>query len=79
MTRHSKNRNDLAYATKWERDEAGYSNTRKERLDGDSQLPFGFCSISLSVCKEPVASPYGHIYDRTVLLEFLVNQKEDLL
>lgn len=79
MSRHSLNRTDRPFATYAERVEAGFALTRSEKLDTSSQLPFGYCCLALKPAKEPMATPYGHIFDREFILEHLVTQKKELL
>jgi nitric oxide synthase-interacting protein len=44
----------------------------KQRLGGDSQLPFGYCALSTYPAEEPVVSPSGHLYSRESILEYLL-------
>ncbi|CAD7943267.1 unnamed protein product [Amoebophrya sp. A25] len=78
MPRHSKNRTDLPYATAYERAEAGFGASHTELLGTDVQLPFGFCCLSLKAALNPVASPYGNIFDREFILNSLMEQKSQM-
>ena len=59
--------------------EAGFSLTRKTQLGTNLQLPFGFCMLSLKPAKDPVATPYGHIFDREYIINWLATQKAELV
>ena len=50
----------------------------KQRLGQDSQLPFGYCALSLKPAVHPVASPSGHIYSKEAIYEYLITAKEKL-
>eukprot|EP00392_Amoebophrya_sp_AT5.2_P010135 g10188.t1 len=47
------------------------------KLGTDVQLPFGFCCLSLKPAIDPVASPYGHVFDREFILNSLMTQKQE--
>jgi nitric oxide synthase-interacting protein len=49
-----------------------------QRLSSDSQLPFGHCCLSLHPVRDAVISPSGHIYEREVILEYLLNKTREL-
>jgi hypothetical protein len=51
--KHSKNNTDAAVFTYHERREAGYGTT-KQRIGTDSQLPFGYCCLTLKPVVDPV-------------------------
>ncbi|RYG66462.1 hypothetical protein EON64_09690 [archaeon] len=50
----------------------------KQRLGTDSQLPFGYCSLSLQPSVEPVVTPSGRIYSRESMLEYLLAKSKEL-
>lgn len=50
----------------------------KERLGADSQLPFGYCPLSLNPIDDPVATPSGHVYSREAMLEYLLNANREI-
>ena len=77
MTRHSKNPNARAFYSNTERSKLGWGSS-SERLGVDSQLPFGYCCLSLQPAKFPMASPQGWIFDRNVVVEYLANEREGL-
>ena len=79
MTKHSRNRTDRPYQTAQERAEAGFAKTHSEKLGTDMQLPFGYCCLSMKPAADPVASPYGHIFDKEFILNSLAKQKDELL
>jgi len=56
----------------------GWQGTQTQRLGGDSHMPFGFCSLSLQPCVEPVATPSGHLYSREAIFEYLLSKKKEL-
>ncbi len=45
----------------------------KQRLGADSQLPFGYCAISMYPAEDAVISPSGHLYSRESILEYLLS------
>jgi nitric oxide synthase-interacting protein len=49
-----------------------------ERLGADSQLKFGYCPLSLNQVHEGVVTPSGHIYEREVILEYLLNKTREI-
>ena len=77
MTRHSKNQNARMFFTAAERQKAGFGS-HKERLSAESQVPFGFCCLSLRLPDDPVATPEGFIFDRDVLIEYMGHERERL-
>lgn len=52
--------------------------TLRQRLGTDSQLPFGYCALSMQPAEEPVVSPSGHIYSRECILEYLLTKSREL-
>jgi len=78
MTRHSKHSNDRTFFTAKERKDAGFAGTRKDVLGTDAMLPFGFCALSLKAPRDPVATPEGHVFDREVIMKYLLEQKLEL-
>lgn len=52
--------------------------TIKMRLGKDSQLPFGFCSLTLKPPVDPVATPSGHIYSKEALVKYLLEKIREL-
>jgi len=54
------------------------SGSLKVRLGTDSQLPFGYCSISIHPVDDPVVSPSGHIYSREAILQYLLNKMQEI-
>ena len=37
---------------------------------------FDCCNISLQICKDPVCTPEGVIYEREAILTYMVDQKQ---
>jgi len=79
MSRHSQHVNDRQFFSYKERADAGFSQSKKQILGGDCFLPFGMCALSLQVPRDPVATPQGWIYEREYILEYLLQQKKELL
>lgn len=52
----------------------GYG-TVKQRLGEDSQLPFGYCALTLKPAVQPLASPSGHIYSKEAIYDYLLKSK----
>jgi len=76
-SRHSKNSGDRSHYTSHEKAKAR-NGSIKQRLGTDSQLPFGYCSLSMHPAEEPVVSPSGHIYSREFILEYLLTKSQEL-
>ena len=49
-----------------------------QRLGTESQLPFGYCCLSMHPAEEAVVSPSGHIYSREFILEYLLTKSKEL-
>lgn len=77
MTRHSKNAGDKHHLTYHEKRKSNLVG-EKVRIGTDSQLPFGYCSLSLSPAEDPVVSPSGNIYEREKILEYLLEEKKKI-
>jgi nitric oxide synthase-interacting protein len=73
--KHSKNGESRHHYSYHEKQSMG---TVKQRLGTDSQLPFGYCALSLCPAEEPVVSPSGHIYSREAILEYLLTKTRDI-
>lgn len=52
--------------------------TIKQRLGSESQLPFGYCALSLHPAEDAVVSPSGHLYSRESILEYLLTKSKEL-
>lgn len=76
MGRHSKNSTDKPYCTQQERADQKWGS-HIEKVDGDAQLPFGFCALSSHAPKDPVSTPHGVIYDKEYILEHLVKSRKE--
>jgi nitric oxide synthase-interacting protein len=76
-SRHSKNATDKHHFTYHEKKKAGFG-AAKQRLGVESQLPFGYCSLSLRPAEDPVISPSGHLYSRESILEYLLEKSKEL-
>ena len=76
MTKHSKHGNARPFQTQAEGD-------RIRRLsasggsDITSSLPFGHCCVSLKPPKTPMASPQGLIFDKDVVIEYIMSQRSE--
>jgi len=79
MTRHSKNNTAGAFYSYAERQkdsqDSGFGSANK-RLSKDSVGDFDCCNISLQICKDPVCTPEGVIYEREAILTYMVDQKQ---
>jgi len=47
-------------------------------LQVDSQLPFGYCALTLCPVVEPVVTPSGHMYSREAIFEYLLAKTQEL-
>lgn len=79
MPRKSQGVGDRHYYTNEERKLIGFVSTKKDVLGEQAFLPFGYCCLSLKAPKEPVATSEGFIFDKEYILQYLVDQKKELL
>jgi nitric oxide synthase-interacting protein len=78
-TRHSKHSGDRGFYTFSELHSSDrFGGSRTERISGDSQLPFGYCPLSLVPIEEAVVSPSGRMYSREAILDYLVQKMQDI-
>jgi len=49
-----------------------------QRVGTDSQLPFGYCALSLTPVDDAVVSPSGTLYSREAILEYLLQKSREL-
>ena len=63
--------------SKLEHEKNGYG-TQTVRYGRDAQIRFGWCALSLQPARDPVATPHGVIYDREVILHYLLERKVQL-
>jgi nitric oxide synthase-interacting protein len=75
-SRHSKNTGSRPHFTYHEKQKASGSLT--QRLGEESQLPFGYCALSLSPAEDPVVSPSGRLYGREYILEYILTKTQEL-
>ena len=47
-------------------------------LDGDAMKEIDACSLSLQPCVEPVVTPSGILYDKQVVVEYILSRKKEL-
>jgi hypothetical protein len=52
--------------------------TKEARFGVDSQLPFGYCALTLAPVVEPVVTPSGHIYSREAIFEHMLTKNQEL-
>jgi len=52
--------------------------TLSRTLDGDSMKEIDACSLSLQPCIEPVVTPSGILYDKQVVVEYILSRKKEL-
>jgi len=76
-SKHSKANGHPGVFTYWERSQL--KGTVVERLGKDSQLPFGYCSLSLTpIDGDAVISPSGRLYSKEAIYEYLLQKSRDL-
>mmetsp|Transcript_30216 Transcript_30216/g.51103 ORF Transcript_30216/g.51103 Transcript_30216/m.51103 type:complete len:328 (-) Transcript_30216:1178-2161(-) len=75
--RHSKNAGDRHHFTYDEKKKAGLGSLA-QRLGSDSQLPFGYCALSMHPAEDAVVSPSGHIYSRECIIDYLLTKSKEL-
>jgi nitric oxide synthase-interacting protein len=81
MTRHSKNNTAGAfysYAERHQDSENSGFGSKNKRLSKDSVGEFDCCSLSLQICKDPVCTPDGVIYEREAIITYMVEQKQKI-
>ncbi|XP_022917990.1 nitric oxide synthase-interacting protein homolog [Onthophagus taurus] len=80
MTRHARNCTAGAVYTYHEKKKdaaaSGYG-TNKQRLGKDSVKDFDCCSLSLQPCRNPVITKDGILFDKEVILQYMVTKKVD--
>uniref|UniRef100_A0A7S1TU86 Nitric oxide synthase-interacting protein zinc-finger domain-containing protein n=1 Tax=Phaeomonas parva TaxID=124430 RepID=A0A7S1TU86_9STRA len=76
-SRHSKNSTDSSVFSYHEKRKAGHGS-QTQRYGADSQIPFGYCCLTLQPASDPVATPSGHIYSREAILEYIIAGKKRL-
>lgn len=78
MTRHSKNNTAGAFYSYAERQkdsqDSGFGSANK-RLSKDSVGEFDCCNLSLQICKDPVCTPEGIVYEREAIITYMIDQK----
>lgn len=52
--------------------------SQQRTVDGDSMKDLDACSLSLQPCVHPVVTPNGVIYDKQVIIEFIISKKKEL-
>ncbi|CAH8552569.1 unnamed protein product [Schistosoma turkestanicum] len=81
MTRHSKNCTAHTVYTYYERKNDAHRSgfgTQEIRLGKDSVKALDCCSLCLQPAKDPVVTSDGFLYDRAVVLEYIVSQKAEI-
>ena len=75
--KHAKNNGSSTYGvfSHTERKQCDFMSSQEARCGSDSQLPFGWCALSLRPAVDPVATPSGHVYSREAILEHLVTKQ----
>lgn len=76
--RHSKNQGAMGSMVTHAEKQKLKDGTQTVRYGVDSQLPFGYCSLTLSPVEDPVVTPSGHLYSRAPMFEYLLKKKQDL-
>ena len=52
--------------------------TEGRTLDSDAMKDLYVCSLSLQPCVDPVVTPSGVLYDKGVVLEYIIQRKRDI-
>jgi len=78
MGRHSKNKGDRAFISKDEFSSYNSAGSLSTRLGTDSQLPFGYCALSLHPVVDGVISPSGRLYSKEFILEYLLTRTKEI-
>jgi len=52
--------------------------TLSRTLDSDAMKEIDACSLSLQACVEPVVTPSGILYDKQVIVEYILSRKKEL-
>lgn len=78
--RHSKNCTEAAVYSYHERRKdsaASGFGSEKARLGKDSIKGFDCCSLTLQPCRNPVITPDGWLYDKEVILKYILEKKAE--
>lgn len=80
MTRHARNCTAGAVYTYHEKKKdaqaSGYG-TNTQRLGKDSVKDFDCCSLSLQPCRIPVITKDGYLYEKEVILQYIITKKNE--
>ncbi|KRT81329.1 hypothetical protein AMK59_5399, partial [Oryctes borbonicus] len=80
MTRHARNCTAGAVYTYHEKKKdaaaSGYG-TNSKRLGKDSVKDFDCCSLSLQPCRNPVITKDGYLFDKEVILQYIITKKNE--
>lgn len=52
--------------------------TQSVRFGVDSQLPFGYCALTLGPVVDPIVTPSGHMYSREAIFEHMLTKTHEL-
>ncbi|XP_018330668.1 nitric oxide synthase-interacting protein homolog [Agrilus planipennis] len=78
MTRHARNCTAGAVYTYHEKKKdakaSGYG-TQSQRIGKDSVKDFDCCSLSLQPCRNPVITKDGYLFDKEVILQYIISKK----
>jgi len=81
MTRHARNCTAGAVYTYHEKQKdaqaSGYG-TERLRLGKDSVKDFDCCCLSLQPCQNPVITTDGYLFDKEVILEYIIKKKNEI-
>ena len=78
MSRHSKNQGAMGSMMTYHEFKKLGHGTQSARYGVDSQLPFGYCCLSLGPVQDPLVSPSGHVYSREAIMEYLLEKTQEL-
>ena len=75
MGKHSKNVNTNAQFGYRERKRANNESwgSLSQRVASNSNLPFGYCALTLRPTTSCVATPSGHLYEKEAILEYILH------
>jgi Zinc-finger of nitric oxide synthase-interacting protein len=79
LTATGKRNTSLAFFTSYERSLLRTAwGSQKARLNRDSFLPFGSCSLCLLTARDPVACPQGDLFCRECAINNLLAQRKEI-
>ena len=77
MVRASRNASNRGFHSHAEKAK-GFGGSIKAHLTTEQHLPFGYCCLCLKPAIDPVVSPSGHIYEKEVILQYILTKTQEL-